>query len=214
MQQPEHLRAFNTAQQSTPRRFVSLGFVALFHVFVIYAFASGLANHLVEKLPVDIITKVEPPKLPDIKPPPPPPPDMVKPPPPFVPPPDIVIQQETANNNSITVQHTQQVVQPPPKPAGVSAPALIAGGAKCLTSYYPPIAIRLNQEGTSTVTVHVGADGSVTGAEVTNSSGHDSLDQASVKCITNAWRFKPAMENGQPVPSTKQYAIKWVWQGG
>ena len=213
MQQPDHLKSFQT-QQATPRRFFSVGFVVLFHIFVIYAFASGLANHLVEKLPIDIITKVEQPKLPDIKPPPPPPPDMVKPPPPFVPPPDIVIQQETANNTSITVQHTQQVVQPPPKPAGISAPALIAGGAKCQTSYYPPIAVRLNQEGTTTVAVHVGADGAVSGVEVTNSSGHDSLDQAAVKCITNAWRFKPAMENGQPVAQTKQYAIKWVLQGG
>ena len=109
MQQPDHLKSFQTAQQATPRRFVSFGFVVLFHVFVIYAFASGLANHLVEKLPVDIITKVEPPKLPDIKPPPPPPPDLAKPPPPYVPPPDIVIQQEASNSNAITVQHTQQV---------------------------------------------------------------------------------------------------------
>ena len=152
MQQPEHLRSFQTAQQSTPRRFVSFGFVALFHVFVIYAFASGLANHLVEKLPVDIITKVEPPKLPDIKPPPPPPPDLAKPPPPYVPPPDIVIQQEASNSNAITVQHTQQVTAPPPKPSGISAPALIMGGkANCAANYYPPIAVRLNQEGTVTL---------------------------------------------------------------
>ena len=118
MQQPDHLKSFQPAQQATPRRFVSLGFVALFHVLVIYAFASGLANHLVEKIPVDIITKVEPPKLPDVKPPPPPPPDLAKPPPPYVPPPDIVIQQETTNTNAITVQHTQQVTTPPPKAAG------------------------------------------------------------------------------------------------
>ncbi len=212
MQQPDHLKSFQSGQQATPRRFVSLGFVALFHVFVIYAFASGLANHLVEQLPRDIVTKVEPPKLPDIKPPPPPPPDMVKPPPPFVPPPDIVIQQQTASNNSITVQHTQPVVPPPPKAVGVSAPALISGGAKCNTSYYPPIAVRLNQEGTTTVNVHVGADGAVTGVDITNSSGHDSLDQAAVKCINAAWKFKPAMENGAPVATTKQYNLKWQLQ--
>lgn len=212
MQQPEHLRSFQPAH-ATPRRFVSLGAVALFHVFVIYAFASGLAHHLVEKIPVDIIAKVEPPKLPDVKPPPPPPPEMVKPPPPFVPPPDIVIQNEAPSTNTITVQHTM-AVPPPPKPQGVSAPALVAGGAKCLTSYYPPIAIRLNQEGTTTVAVHVGADGSVTGVDIVNSSGHDSLDEAAVKCVTNAWHFKPAMENNQPVAQTKQYNIKWVLQGG
>src|SRR5271155_4701903 len=188
MQQPDHLKSFQTAQQATPRRFVSFGFVVLFHVFVIYAFASGLANHLVEKLPVDIITKVEPPKLPDIKPPPPPPPDLAKPPPPYVPPPDIVIQQEASNSNAITVQHTQQVVPPAPKPAGITAPALIMGGhGNCAQSYYPPIAIRLNQEGTTTADIHVSADGAVTGVDIADSSGHDSLDQAAIKCISQNW---------------------------
>src|ERR1700678_4050619 len=213
MQQPDHLKSFQTTQQTTPRRFVSLGFVVLFHIFVIYAFASGLANHLVEKIPVDIITKVEPPKLPDVKPPPPPPPDLAKPPPPYVPPPDIVIQQEATNTNAITVQHTQpQVAPPPPKPAGISAPALISGGAKCQTSYYPPIAVRLNQEGTTTVNVHVGADGSVSGVDIATSSGHDSLDQAAIKCISAAWKFKPAQENGAAVATSKQYNIKWQLQ--
>src|SRR5579864_6445829 len=151
MLQPEHLRSV-PATQFTPRRILSVGLVALFHVFVIYAFVSGLANRMVEKLPEDIIAKVEPPKLPDIKPPPPPPPELQKPPPPYVPPPDIVIQQEAAPQTSITVQHTA-VVPPPPK--GITAPALVSGGAKCETSYYPPIAQRLSQEGTTTVTVHV-----------------------------------------------------------
>jgi len=212
MQQPEHLKVLQSTQQSTSRRAVSFGFVVLFHVFVIYAFASGLANHLVEKIPVDIITKVEPPKLPDVKPPPPPPPDLAKPPPPYVPPPDIVIQQQASNTNAITVQHTQQVAPPPPKPTGVTAPALIAGGAKCLTSYYPPIAVRLNQEGTTEIMVHVGADGSVTGVDIAGSSGHDSLDQASIKCAMNAWKFSPAMQNGQPVASTRPMRIKWQLQ--
>jgi protein TonB len=213
MQQPEHLKAFQTAQQSTPRRFVSFGFVVLFHVFVIYAFASGLANHLIEKLPVDIVTKVEPPKLPDIKPPPPPPPDLAKPPPPYVPPPDIVIQQQATNTTSITTTTVKPTVAAPaPKATGVTAAALISGGAKCQNSYYPPIAVRLNQEGTTLVTVHVGADGSVESVDVANSSGHDSLDQAAIKCATAAWKFKPAMENGQAVASTKQVSIVWRLQ--
>ncbi len=212
MLQPEHLRTVNA--QATPRRAISVGLVVLFHVAVIYAFASGLANRFVEKLPEDFIAKVEPPKLPDIKPPPPPPPDLEKPPPPFVPPPDIVIETPTTNTNAITVVHTV-AVPPPPKPTGITAPALIANGrANCATNYYPPIAVRLNQEGVTTVMLHIGADGSVQSAEVSNSSGHDSLDQASVKCVTSgAWRFHPAMENGQPVPTTRQYNIKWQLQG-
>jgi protein TonB len=210
MLQPEHLR---TAQPATftPRRIVSVGFVALLHVAVIYAFVSGLAHRFVEKLPEDIIAKVEPPKLPDIKPPPPPPPNLEKPPPPYVPPPDIVIQSEAPSTNAITVQHTNAA---PPKAAGITAPALIMGGhGNCAQSYYPPIAIRLNQEGTTTVNIHIAADGSVTGADIAESSGHDSLDQAAIKCITQNWHYRPAMENGQPVAITAKARIVWRLQG-
>ena len=193
---------------------LSLGFVVLFHVFVIYAFASGLANHLVQKIPEEIKAEVVKEKIPEVKPPPPPPPDLTRPPPPFVPPPEIVIQSE-ANPNTITVQHQVQVPPPPPpKPVGITQPALIANGrANCASSFYPPIAIRLNQEGITTVAVHIGTDGGVQSVDVTNSSGHDSLDQAAIKCISSAWRFRPAMENGAPVAVVKQYAIKWVLQG-
>ena len=212
MLQPEHLRRVQPAAFA-PRRLISIGFVAIFHLAVVYAFISGLAQRVVEKLPEDIIAKVEPPKLPDIKPPPPPPPKLEQPPPPYVPPPDIVIQ-EPATTNAITVQHAVSV-PPPPKPQGITAPALIANGrANCATNYYPPISVRLNQEGATTVTLHIGADGAVDSAEVANSSGHDSLDQASIKCVTSGnWRFHPAMQNGQPVPTTRQYIIKWQLQG-
>jgi protein TonB len=160
--------------------------------------------------------EVIPPKQETVKPPPPPPPELQKPPPPFVPPPDIVIQQEAAPTNTITVQ-SKVATPPPPKvvaaPA-ISSPVLEAGGAgKCETSYYPPIAVRLNQTGTTTVNVRISADGSVEGVTVTNSSGHDSLDQAAVRCITGAWHYKPAIQNGQPVATTKAYAIVWKLQG-
>jgi len=174
---------------------------------------------LLSKLPQEFKAEVIPPKTEVVKPPPPPPPELLKPPPPFVPPPDISIQTEAAPTNTITVQSKVATPPPPPqppappKPAGITAPVQIAGGgAVCQSAYYPPIAIRLNQTGTSVVTVHIGADGSVQNVDVAESSGHDSLDQAAVKCITSRWRFKPAMQNGQPVATAKQYAIKWVLQ--
>src|SRR3974390_2554872 len=197
MKQPEHRLRSQTSPYA-PRRAVSLGLVAAFHVVVIWAFVSGLANRIVEKLPVDIVTKVEPPKVPD------------KLPPPYVPPPDIVIQSEVPATNAIT---TQNKVASVPKAAGITAPALIMGGrANCAANYYPPIAIRLSQEGTVTLSVHIDAEGQVTAADVVNSSGHDSLDQAGVRCVTSAWHFKPAMQSGQPVAVTRQYAIRFVLQ--
>lgn len=219
MDQPLHDFRPYAVGHANSHRFVSVGLVALFHIVAIYFLATGLAQNLLSKLPQEFKAEVIPPKQEVVKPPPPPPPDLQKPPPPFVPAPEINIQTETAAPNTITVQ--SKVATPaappppaPPKPAGITAPVQIAGGgATCQNSYYPPIAIRLNQSGTTTVTVHIGADGSVQNVDVADSSGHDSLDQAAVKCITSRWRYHPAMQNGVPVPVSKQYAIKWQLQG-
>ncbi|MGD0189905.1 MAG: energy transducer TonB [Rhizomicrobium sp.] len=216
MEQPEHdLRPFAGGAQATPQRAFAIALVALIHVGAIYALATGLAQNLYKKAAQEFKAEVIPPKQEVVKPPPPPPPELQKPPPPFVPPPDIVIANEPAPTNTITVTKTPPPPTPPkvtPSPA-ISQPALIAGGAgKCQSTYYPPIAIRLNQTGTTTVAVHIGADGSVESADIIESSGHDSLDQAAVKCISGSWRYKPAIQNGQPVATTMKYAIKWQLQ--
>jgi len=221
MEQPTHdLRPFQaTAVQSSERRAISIGVVALIHVVAIYALATGLARQLVNKGEEMIkaeIVKEKPPDLP--KTPPPPPPEMTKPPPPFIPPPDINIQQ-TASVNA--VQQVTTITPPPvvapPKPVAppASPPTLASGnGNTCLSRYYPALAMRLNHEGATLVNVHIGADGGVTNVDVAQGSGHDELDEASVKCITNGWRFKPATQNGQPIPSTKSYRIVWKLSGG
>jgi protein TonB len=212
MQQPQHdLRALQVAPAS-PRRFVSIGAVALLHILVIYALASGLAAQLVDKIPQDIkadIIKDKPPEQP--KTPPPPPPDLVKPPPPFIPPPDIVIANDAPN----TLTSITNVVTPPapPKPAAVAATLAAGRGNNCAAKYYPAIAVRLNHEGSTVVTVHIGTDGSVTSADVSQPSGYSDLDQAAVQCVTSAWHFSPATSNGAPIESTKQYRIVWKLTG-
>jgi protein TonB len=219
MDQPLHdLRPFQD-QRPTTHRFVSFGMVALLHLIAIYALASGLAQNLIAKLPQEFKAEVIPPKQEVVKPPPPPPPELQKPPPPFVPPPEINIQTESAAP-TITVQQKYATPPPPPpkvvappKPSGITNPVLVAArGADC-NSEYPPIAVRLNQQGLTTVTVQVDADGHPTNVSITKSSGYDSLDQAAVKCVNNHWHFKPAMQDGHPVPSTVERIIKWQIQG-
>ncbi|MBS0278932.1 MAG: energy transducer TonB, partial [Proteobacteria bacterium] len=167
-----------------------------------------LAQQLVEKLPQDITTdivKEKPPEQP--KTPPPPPPDMVKPPPAVIPPPDIQIAAET-NVNTITAV-TTNTAPPPPKPAAVAATLARGRGNDCASSYYPPLAVRLNHEGSTTLTVHIGADGQVTGTDISNSSGYPELDEAAQRCVQNRWHFAPATQNGAPIASTKEYRIVW-----
>jgi protein TonB len=205
MEQPQHdLRPFQA--QNTSRRLISFGAAVILQVGIIWALATGLAQQLVEKLPSDITTdivKEKPPEQP--KTPPPPPPDMVKPPPAVIPPPDIVIAQESSAN-TITAVTTNQ---PPAKPAAVAATLARGRGNDCASNSYPPLAVRLNHEGSTTLTVEIGADGGVTGTSVSNSSGYPELDEAAQKCVQNHWHFAPATQNGAPVASSKQYRIVW-----
>jgi protein TonB len=209
MQQPEHdLRPFQVSAAS-PRRFVSIGMVALLHLAVIYALASGLASQMIDKLPDDIkadIVKEKPPDQP--KTPPPPPPDLVKPPPPFVPPPDIVVANEAPVTNTITVTNTPPPVAAPPKPA-TSQPASIGRQHTCGQKYYPALATRLDHEGTTTVSFKIEPDGSVRDVAVVQSSGFPELDEAATPCVTT-WQYKPAEQNGQPVEAS--WTAKVIWK--
>lgn len=213
MEQPLHdLRPYQSTQ-AAPRRAVSIALVALVHFAAIYALATGLAQNLYRKAAQEFKAEVIPPKQETVKPPPPPPPELQKPPPPFVPPPDIVIQSEAAPQNTITVQ-SKIATPPPPKPvapSGISAPVAIKSAHNCAERYYPPIAVRLNQEGTTTVRITVSAEGQVTDAKVQDSSGHDSLDEAAVKCVmSGSWGgYRPAMQNGQPTAAQTDVRITW-----
>ena len=215
MEQPLHdIRPYATPGQAAPRRAVSIVLVAALHLGAIYALATGLAQNLYRKTVTEFKAEVIPPKQETVKPPPPPPPELQKPPPPFVPPPDIVIQQEAAPTNTITVQSKVASLPPPPKQVvapGITAPVALKSAHNCADRYYPPIAVRLNQEGTTTVRITVSADGQVTDAKVQDSSGHDTLDEAAVKCVmSGSWGgYKPALQNGQPTAAQTEVRITW-----
>jgi protein TonB len=212
MEQPLHTLSRPSAAQATPRRLLGIFVVVAIHVIVIWALITGLAQQMMQKLPSELMAKVEETPPPAEKLPPPPPPEMVKPPPPFVPPPDINIQSEAPVTNTIT---TQSVVATPPAPkvAGPSSPISIGRPHACGAKYYPAIAMRLGWSGTTTVSFTVGTDGSVTGVQVVESSGHDELDQAAVPCAST-WEYKPAMQDGAPVARTWTAKIKWNLTGG
>jgi periplasmic protein TonB len=216
MEQPTHdLRPFQSnAVQSTERRAISIGVVALIHVVAIYALATGLASQLVQKGLEEIKAEVVQEKPPDMpKTPPPPPPQLQKPPPPFVPPPDINLQTETT---APTITQVTTTITPPPPPAppkavqppAITAPASIGRPHNC-QSKYPPLAMRLNHEGVTTIGFTIEPNGSVTNVHVVDSSGHDELDQAAIPCASS-WTYKPALQNGQPV--AVPWTTKVVWK--
>jgi TonB family protein len=74
---------------------------------------------------------------------------------------------------------------------------------------YPPIAVRLGQEGDVLVRLTVLPDGSVGNAKIVKSSGSPQLD-ASALVGVGYWRYRPAMRNGKPVAAdvTVKIAIR------
>ena len=72
----------------------------------------------------------------------------------------------------------------------------------------PPAAAQ--QQGTVTVRVLIGADGSVERAEVAESSGFDSLDDAALETVRSRWRFVPARHDGLAVESWVLVPIRFA----
>ena len=75
---------------------------------------------------------------------------------------------------------------------------------------YPAAARRREQQGTVTVKVLVGADGSVERAEIADSSGFDSLDDAALETVRSRWRFVPARRDGLAVESWVLVPIRFA----
>lgn len=63
---------------------------------------------------------------------------------------------------------------------------------------YPRLSRRAGEEGSVLCRLQLGADGSVLGVEVVESSGHPRLDQAALAALAG-WRFEPRREDGAPV---------------
>jgi periplasmic protein TonB len=205
MQTPQHdLRAFQTPV-AAPRRFISVGLVALLHVVIIYALASGLAAQMIQKLPDELKAEVVQEKPPaQEKLPPPPPPDLTKPPPPFVPPPDIAIADSGPSNAITSVQSHQAPVV---APAQITAPQPSGRKHDC-DAGYPPVSKRLGEEGHAMVKFSVQDDGSVSNVTIAKSSGYQRLDDAAIQCV-QSWRYKPATQGGKAIAVSTQVSVTY-----
>ncbi|MFZ4689834.1 MAG: energy transducer TonB [Polymorphobacter sp.] len=199
-------------------RMVALGIVALLHVFLGYAFITGLALKAVKAIvnPLETVNVKEEAPPPD-EPPPPPPKDIEIPP--FVPPPEVSVQSEAAP--TITVQQQVQQVAPPvftpPAPPAPPAPALKAPtpatakgrGNVISEDDYPDASRRAEDQGSVRISYTVDATGKVSACEVTKSSGFPRLDDATCKIVIRRWRFNPATRDGQPVAENRSQSVKW-----
>jgi TonB family protein len=74
---------------------------------------------------------------------------------------------------------------------------------------YPRISLRLGEEGTVTVRIHVDAEGRVSSVDVLQSSGFERLDEAACQGV-RSWRFEPELRDGKAVPGTFDHRIIFV----
>jgi periplasmic protein TonB len=207
MEQPFHSVRSIPQKPFTPARAAGLAAALLLQAGFFYAIVSGLAATLVQKLPDVLKVDVQQEKI-TPKPPPPPPPTVDLPPPPSAPPPVINIATD-APTNTITVTNKPPPPAPPPPVVhqAVTTPVSIGRAHSCLDKY-PEVSVRLNEEGTTTLSFHVTTDGGVSDVSVAKSSGSERLDTAAVACA-GRWHYKPQTVDGNPVETPWQAAVQW-----
>jgi protein TonB len=206
MQIPRHDIVSHGAPGMTPRRAAIIGGVALLHVGIVVGLITGMANKIERYIPKDLVVRMT-----DID--PRPKTDPV--------PPTPVIQkaQPTPDNIPVPVITTETptptaLSQPPQTPTATSNPPPADSGASGVVSThtvppYPQEARAAAHQGTVMLQMVISAQGDVTQATVLQSSGFPELDQAAIAWVQSHWKYKPALQNGQAVPSQSQAAVKF-----
>src|SRR5688572_21203167 len=203
------------AQVQDSSFFTRRGIVAVviigMHILLAWGLASGLARKVVEVLapPIeaDIVEEIKD----EDEPPPPPPPEMERPPV-EVPPPEVTIDLPMETSSTAI----QDVTDRPPPPAPPPPPRIAGSPAKMTRpvnpdDYYPPGAIRREEQGSPVVQACVGSNGRLLrDPVVTDTSGFPDLDSAAVK-VAKATRYAAGTEGGTALPeSCIKFKVKFV----
>lgn len=201
------------SQFMTRRGAVVVAILAL-HVFLLYAFATGLARRAIEVLAPPIQTTIVEETKKEEAPPPPPPPQFERPPV-ELPPPDVAINVPVeADTTAIRVVNTPVVKAPPVAAAPVrrTNPAVNNKNFPNCDDYYPDASRRLEEQGIVTVHSCVGADGKLSEEPtVQKSSGNARLDAAGLRCAkAGSGRYTPATEDGKAVPGCVSFNVRFV----
>jgi len=187
--------------------------IVVFHILVIYAFASGLAKSGQRYLSTILQTTMIQQEKPKDLPPPPPPVDLKEKPPVQVIAPDINITVPVEAPPPIQNVTTKAAPPPPPAPRAVVPGTPIKPiSMPDVHDYYPEQARRDGQEGRAQVKVCVGANGKIVSAETATTSGFPALDEAAIK-VAKAARFKPATSEGKAVDSCATLPVKFELHG-
>lgn len=117
---------------------------------------------------------------------------------------------------------TAPAVNVPPQPAVVSAvapPSPVAHLADLSASCpersppdYPPLSVRLNEQGRVLLQVALDADGRISGVSFVSHSGFARLDEAALNAV-KSWRCRPAMRGGVAVAAVALQPFDFIMEG-
>ena len=225
---PQEIALPVPAAEVAPRRFttstvVLVGAIIALHAGVVMSLTGTKRSVAIAPVAVPITISLAPPK---VEPPPPPPP---KPEPPTprpkavtprvaaprpAPAPVVAADTPLVAATADTVQVARAPVEaapeaPPPAPKAeepVTEPKGYAGYLRNPAPDYPPAAQKRGLEGKVVLKVHVLASGQPDNVTVAKSSGHQILDDAALKAVTQ-WAFAPARRGQTPIDGWVQVPL-------
>ena len=202
MERPNHL---NVGDKSATSKAGSLAVVIGIHIAVIFGLIAALNQGALMKQLQEIKATVDAAKE-KPKAPPPPPPDLVKPPPPVA----IVPEFQVATAPPPPVRTEAPKPPPPPPKAVVASSDPLKPIMRTHTlPPYPPISVRLNEQGTTLMEVHITVEGNVDDCKIVNTSSSERLDQAACDYVKSRWRWQPPTTQGAPVAVSTRVSVKW-----
>lgn len=96
-----------------------------------------------------------------------------------------------------------------PSQGPVSAAPVPTGIAHaCGTEWYPAAALAAGEQGRTTLSFRIGADGIPKNISVASTSGFPDLDEAATKCV-KTWKYQPATVAGIAVEADWKTSVEW-----
>lgn len=213
MERPGYLRLSDTHRSG---RLGSAASVATLHVAAVFGLLAAFSPGAVMNELRIIQASVEAPQE-IARTPPPAPKDFVKPTPPVAILPAFSIQ-EAAPIPSITTVPARPApapaiaAAPSPAPSAISSPVdntLRPIMSTHIPPPYPPISVRLNEQGSTLMELAISPQGRVSECVVVESSSSQRLDSAGCEFVTANWRWQPPSSAGKPVSAKTRLSIKW-----
>jgi len=105
------------------------------------------------------------------------------------------------------------IAQPPPGAAMVRPPPDFDGLRPIIATHtippYPPMSVRLHEQGTAMMEVHITTEGAIDDCRIVQSSGSERLDTAACDHVKTNWRWQPPTASGRPVAVSTRVSVKW-----